>query len=162
MTADCALWYELYRLETSYWRDVDFNQGRNATTFYLDDGVFAIGDNVFRGAERISEFYAWRQSHTRATTRHVLSNLMITQAADREAHAQGVIHFYQAEGQPPVWDSSAAILVADLINHCVLDDKNVWRFKSHVLRPIFMGNNVPLSLAFDLTRAAAASTSAAP
>jgi len=162
MTPDGALWYGLYHLETSYWHDVDSHQGRNAASFYLEDGVFAIGDNVFRGTERISEFYAWRRGHTRATTRHVLSNLMITQAGGREAHAQGLLHFYQAEGQPPVWESSAAILVADVINHCVLDDNDVWRFKSHVLRPIFMGNNVPLSLAFDLTRVAAASTSAAP
>jgi hypothetical protein len=157
MTADdCTLWFALYRLETSYWRDVDFNDGRTAASFYLEDGVFAIGDNVFRGVERISEFYEWRRNHARATTRHVVNNLLIAEANDHQASVGGLIHFYQAEGQPPVWESSAAILVADLTSQCVLDD-DLWRFKSHVLCPIFMGNEVPLSLAFDLTRRAAAS-----
>jgi len=154
---DSALWFALHRLETFYWRDVDFNHGRTAASFYLNDGVFAIGDNVFRGVERISEFYEWRRRHARATTRHVVSNLLIAEADGQQASVRGLIHFYQAEGQPPVWESSAPALVADLINECVQDDNNVWRFRSHVLRPIFMGNNVPLSLAFDLTRRAVAS-----
>jgi len=154
---DCALWFSLYRLEISYWRDVDFNHGRTAASFYLDDGIFAIGDNVYRGVERIGEFYEWRQNHARATTRHVVSNLLVAEANGDQASVRGMIHFYQAEGQPPVWESSAAILVADLISQCVLGEDNVWRFRSHVLRPIFMGNSVPLSLAFDLTRRAAAS-----
>jgi hypothetical protein len=147
-----ALWYSLYKLETSYWHDVDFNHGRNAARFYLADGVFAIGDNVFRGVERISEFYAWREQRTGSTTRHLVSNLRIAEAGERHASVDGLISFHQADGQPPVWDSSAAILVADLMNECVRDDDGAWRFRSHVLRPVFMGNDVPLSLAFDLKR----------
>jgi hypothetical protein len=34
-------------------------------------------------------------------------------------------------------------MVADLINECVLDKDNVWRFKSHTLRPVFMGKVAP-------------------
>ena len=35
---------------------------------------------------------------------------------------------------------------------CVHDEEGNWRFKSHRLRPVFMGAEVPLSMAVDLTR----------
>jgi hypothetical protein len=40
-------------------------------------------------------------------------------------------------------------MVADLINECVLNKDNVWRFKSHTLRPIFMINERPPSMQID-------------
>jgi len=48
---DLELWYELYRLETRYWREVDCNAGRNAHEFYRLDGVFKIGNNCFAGRD---------------------------------------------------------------------------------------------------------------
>jgi hypothetical protein len=40
-------------------------------------------------------------------------------------------------------------MVADLINECVLNKDNVWRFKSHTLRPVFMSNETPPSMQID-------------
>jgi hypothetical protein len=42
-------------------------------------------------------------------------------------------------------------MIADLLNICSRDENGAWRFKSHRLRPAFMGAEVPLSMAFDLT-----------
>jgi hypothetical protein len=39
--------------------------------------------------------------------------------------------------------------VADLINECVLNKDNVWRFKSHTLRPVFMSKATPPSMLID-------------
>jgi len=149
---DAALWYRLYRLEARYWRDVDFNEGRNASDFYAADGLLAIGDNRFQGREKIREFYAWRCQRARTTTRHLVGNLDVDALDEHHARVTGVVSFHQADGRPPVLQSKPAVLVADLINECVLGDDEVWRFKSHVLRPVFLGDDVPLSLAFDLRR----------
>jgi hypothetical protein len=47
---------------------------------------------------------------------------------------------------------NAPILIADLLNICLLDEDGAWRFRSHHLQPVFIGAEVPLSLAVDLTR----------
>src|SRR6202011_3634689 len=86
------------------------------------------------------------------TTRHLISNLWVEATADREAKAFGVISFYDGSGRAPVHESNPPVMVADLLNICVRDDEGAWRFKSHRLRPVFMGAEVPLSLAVDLTR----------
>jgi hypothetical protein len=57
---DLVLWHALYDLEVRYWHEVDSNGGASAHGFYTPDGILAVGDNEFRGNERIREFYAWR------------------------------------------------------------------------------------------------------
>src|SRR5262245_41209604 len=151
-SADFALWYRLYNLEADYWRDVDLNEGRNAEAFYVPDGLFAIGGNQFRGREKIREFYAWRRQRARTTTRHLINNLQAEPIDERTARVVGLLSFHQADGRPPVLEPTPAILVADLVNECVRDGDGVWRFRSHEIRPVFMGDDVPLSLAFDLSR----------
>jgi hypothetical protein len=152
MRYEFMLWYQLYRLEAAYWHDVDCNDGRNAADFYVEDGTFAIGNNQFSGRRKIQEYYAWRERHARGTSRHLIANLQVDAQDERHAKVFGVISFYQGEGRPPVLASKPAVLVADLANECVLGDDRKWRFKSHVLRPVFVGDDVPLSLAFDLNR----------
>jgi hypothetical protein len=156
--ADFVLWHALYSLEARYWYDVDYNDGSNAHAFYAPDAVFAVGDNAFRGREQIQQFYAWRSQRGLATvrslrtTRHLISNFWVESASPREAKAFGVISFHEASGRAPVNESKPPILVADIVNVCTLDDGDEWRFKSHLLRPVFMGDDVPLSLAVDLNR----------
>jgi len=40
-------------------------------------------------------------------------------------------------------------MIADLEAQCVFGDNRLWRFRSHVLRPIFVGSDVPISLSID-------------
>jgi hypothetical protein len=155
---DLVLCHALYGLEVRYWHEVDSNQGTNAHAFYSADGVFAVGENEFRGSERIREFYAWRGRRgmetvrSLRTTRHLISNFWVEAAGDREAKAFGVISFHDGPGRAPVRETNPPILIADLFNICLRDEDGAWRFKSHRLRPVFMGAEVPLSLAVDLTR----------
>ena len=158
-TPDSAnLWYALYHLETGYWREVDCNQGHDAHAFYVPGGVFAVGDNLFEGQDKIREFYVWRGQRGTSTvrslrtTRHLISNFDVEAGDHGHARAVGVVSFFDVPGRPPVMESRPPILVADLINDCVLCDDDAWRFQRHVLRPVFMGDDVPLSIAVDLRR----------
>ena len=40
-------------------------------------------------------------------------------------------------------------MIADFEVQCVLGEDQLWRFQSHVLRPIFVGSDVPISLSID-------------
>jgi len=44
------------------------------------------------------------------------------------------------------------MLIADLINECILDEHDRWQFKSHTLQPVFMSHDAPPSIAIDTRR----------
>jgi hypothetical protein len=71
--------------------------------------------------------------------RHLVINLYVASSSERCATVRGIVIFY---GGPSKQQSNPP-MVADLINECVLDKDNVWRFKSHTLRPVFMGKVAP-------------------
>jgi hypothetical protein len=141
----------------TYWYDVDFNEGRTAHEFFTPDGVKMVGHNRFEGREQIRAFYEWRarQSPSEAVrqlgisgvraVRHLVTNLYVASSSERCATARGTVVFY---GGPSKYQSNPP-MVADLINECVLNKDNVWRFKSHTLRPVFISNETPPSLQID-------------
>jgi hypothetical protein len=43
-------------------------------------------------------------------------------------------------------------MIADFEAQCVLDGAGLWRFQSHVLRPIFVGSDLPASISIDTQR----------
>jgi hypothetical protein len=152
------LWHALHRLEVSYWYDVDVNEGRTAHEFFTPDGVKIVGHNRMEGREQIRAFYTWRarQSPTEAVrqlgisgvraVRHLVTNLYVASSSERSATAMGIVIFY---GGPSKYQSNPP-MVADLINEYVLNKDNVWRFKSHTLRPVFMSNDdTPPSIVID-------------
>ena len=155
------LWHALHRLEATYWYDVDFNEGRTAHEFFTPDGVKTVGHNRFEGREEIRQFYEWRarQSGAKAVrhlgisgvkaVRHMITNLYVASGSERSATVHGIVSFYGGVAYPWKRQSTPPQLVADLINECVLNKDNVWRFKSHTLRPVFMSNATPPSMGID-------------
>jgi hypothetical protein len=126
---EVQLWHALYRLEARYWHEVDSNCGRNAHEFYVPDGLMVVGHNHFEGREKIREYYAWRQCQVTTgicsqTTRHLISNLFIESCDGWCVKVMGIVSFYGASGRPPAPQSKPPILVADLINECILDDES--------------------------------------
>jgi hypothetical protein len=85
-----------------------------------------VGHNRFEGREKIREYYAWRQRPgiCSQTTRHLISNLFIESCDGPCAKLMGIVSFYGASGWPPARQSKPPILVADLINECILDDES--------------------------------------
>ena len=149
---DLALWYALNQLMTNYWADVDHNGGSQAHEFYLPEALFAVGNNRFEGPEKIRAFYARRRQHGTTTTRHLTGNLRVLPDDARCVRALGVMSLYRADGRPPFQWTKPPAMVADFEAQCVLGDDRLWRFQSHVLRPIFVGSDLPASISIDPQR----------
>ena len=146
-TVELALWYELYRLETRYWREVDCNAGRDAHEFYRPDGVFRVGKNCFAGRDFIKVYYQWRESHCHATTtRHFVNNLIVESAGEGSARAVGLVTYHRKDAVAMGSEGPAPILIADLVSDCIRGDDGVWRYASHVLAPVFRSDHAPLSM----------------
>jgi hypothetical protein len=154
---ELLLSHALYRLEAAYWYDVDFNDGRTAHEFFTPNGVKTVDENRFEGREEIRAFYEWRTRQRIATSarqiglsgvravRHLITNLQVASSSEGCATVRGIVLFYGGKSK----HESNAPMVADLINECVLNEDNVWRFKSHTLRPIFMSYETPPSMGID-------------
>ena len=148
-TSDAGLWYALNRLETNYWWDVDLNGGRNAHEFYLPDGLYVVGQNRFAGHDQIRAFYAWRARRGSTTSRHLINNLQVFATDDHHAGFMAALSLFRANGPAPVRRAPSPCLIADVIGECVCGEDGTWRFRSHVVRPVFLGSDRPLSLSID-------------
>jgi hypothetical protein len=142
---DLELWHALNRLMADYWADVDENGGRRAHEFYLPDGLYVIGNNRFEGRDKIAAFYE-RRSHGTIATRHVLSNVRAFAEGDATARATGLMALYRAHGASPFQGARPPAMITDFAAHCRLDADGRWRFRSHVLRPFMIGNDMPASI----------------
>jgi hypothetical protein len=153
---DFILWHALHRLEVTYWYDVDSNGGRSAHEFFAPDGVMVVGHNRFEGREKIREYYEWRARHIVGGTggtmamRHLVTNLFIASSNECCATVRGIVSFYGGAVQPSKRQSKPPMLVGDLANECVLSQDDMWRFKSHILRPVFLSQDTPPSMAIDI------------
>jgi hypothetical protein len=144
-TKDAQLWFCIYSLVVNYWRDVDYNEGRDAHRFYVANGSFIVGDNHFDTHEGIRTFYAWRRRREKFGTRHLLSDLVVVADGERRVRGLGVVTLHRASGRPP-FRTTMPSLISDLTCNCVCDEDDTWRFESHILDPLFIGDDVPLSL----------------
>ena len=146
---EIGLWYALYRLEARHWYDVDFNGGASAHDLYCEDGLFSVGPNRFEGRDGIKNFYQWRRSRGENTVRHIISNPLLLKQEARGATLGGLITIHRAKGGHPNPDGNIPSLIADFTSTCALGADGIWRYASHVLAPVFVGNDLPLSLAID-------------
>jgi hypothetical protein len=151
-TDEVALWYALHRFTTRYWFEVDLNGGGNAHAFYLPGALFAVGDNRFEGQEKIRAFYTKRRGRGALTARHVVSNLQVLPIDEHQVKLIGILSLYYAPGHPPHHGIHPPMLVADIAAECVLGADQDWRFQSHVLSPLFLGNALPISVSVDTGR----------
>jgi hypothetical protein len=151
-TDDVGLWYALYRFMASYWFEVDSNGGGSAHEFYFPGALFAVGDNRFEGREKIRAFYAKRRQRGPITSRHLINNLRVMPVNERQVRLIGVLTLYYAHGHAPHNGTHPPMLVADISADCELDSDGSWRFRSHVLSPLFVGNAVPPSISVEAER----------
>ncbi len=59
---------------------------------------------------------------------------------------------YRADGRPPIRGVRPPAMISDFEARCVLADDREWRLRSHVLRPIFVGSDLPASISIDPQR----------
>jgi hypothetical protein len=151
-TDDLKLWYALNRLMTNYWADVDYKGGSQAHEFYLPNALYVVGANRFEGEENIRAFYSRRRQRGEATTRHLIDNLRVFRDDARRTRVTGVMSLYRATGRPPISEVRPLAMIADFEARCVLGDDQLWRFRSHVVQPIFIGSDRPFSVTVDPER----------
>lgn len=132
----------LIALETAYWYEVDHNWGRDAAALYVADGSFSIGDKTMNGREEVRAFYRWREGRGERTARHVVSNFHLIAVDEATARFVCILCLYAADGAP-VLETKPPIMIADIVNDCVLDSDGIWRYRAHELKPIFMGGAPP-------------------
>jgi hypothetical protein len=142
---DLALSHALSRLLANYWADVDENGGREAHEFYEADGIYAIGNNRFEGRNQIEAFYN-RRRFGKIMTRHLVTNLRSFNDVEPYARILGLMSLYRAEGGSPFQGARPPAMIADFEARCVLGADRQWRFKSHLLRPFIVGNDLPASI----------------
>jgi len=146
--AEFTIWHALFRLEARHWHDVDFNGGRTVHELYLSDGLLSVGANRFEGAEGVKRFYEWRRGRRETVTRHVMSNLIVLDREGPRARMGGLVTVYRARVGMTMGEGNTPALIADLTSDCMRDD-GAWRYASHVLDPVFIGNDLPPSLSID-------------
>jgi hypothetical protein len=142
VTERSSLQDQLTHLEVNYWYDVDFNWGRGADSFYFEDGLFAIGDTLMYGQGAIAGFYKWREERGARTARHVVTNFRVEQVGNGSATLRCILLLYAADGAP-VLPSLPAILIADVLSECAIGEDGRYRYRNHILTPIFMGGEAP-------------------
>jgi hypothetical protein len=145
LDSDLTLWCALNRVIADYWADVDENGGQRAHEFYLEDGLYAIGNNRFEGQDKIRAFYARRRYGT-VVTRHLLSNVRVLGEDERHARVLGLMTLYRADGKSPFQGARPPAMIADFEVRSVLGDGRLWRFQSHTLRPFIVGGDLPASI----------------
>ena len=139
--SDFELWYLLHDLEVRHWCDVNLNAGKTVHELYVEDGIFAVGPQERRGRKAIREFYEARAKRGVRTARHILTNFRVLPGSrDSERRAIGIVSLHAGDKAPPL-DSKPAVLISDLVNEYVREGDGVWRFKSHLLRPVFVGDD---------------------
>jgi hypothetical protein len=110
-----------------------------------------VGHNRFEGREEIRAFYEWRARQKGVNAvRRLITNLYIASSSERRATVLGIVTFYGGLTYPSKRRPNPPMMVADLTNESVLNEDNVWRLKSHTLRPVFMSDATPPSMAIDL------------
>jgi hypothetical protein len=118
----------------------------------MPEALYAVGHNRFEGTEKINAFYARRRQRGNTTTRHLVDNLQVFREDARRAQAVGVMSLYRADGRPPFQLTRPPAMIADFEAQCVLGGDRLWRFQSHILRPIFVGSDLPASISIDPQR----------
>ncbi len=146
---DLALWYALNRLMINYWADVDNEGGDRAHEFYLPDALYAVGNNRFEGIEKIRAFYERRRRLGNTTTRHLIGNVRVFPDDQRNVRAVGIMSLYRSDGRPPILGVRPPAMIADFDAQCVLTEEGSWRFRSHLVRPIFVSSDLPASISID-------------
>jgi hypothetical protein len=151
-----GIWFALYHLECEHWHDVDCNGGRSAHELYVNDGLYAVGQNRFQGRDAVRMFYDWRRGREQANTRHLIANVNLVGGSERRAKTVGLITIYRLRGSayhvkggPRLRKVDGPVLVADFTSDCILGDDDVWRYESHILDPVFVDSDAPFSLSID-------------
>ena len=129
---------ELEVLNIAFWRDVDSNWGRNAHTFFAEDGVYTTSHKARKGHEAIRGFYTERESRGPRVARHLIHNFFVTVHDESHATAEWTMCLYADDGEAPLL-SEPPIMIGAVTDECVRGPDGTWRYASRTTRALFKG-----------------------
>jgi len=138
---------ELEQMLVDFNREIDFNGGAKASTFFSEECVAEVGAIAFKGREGAKKYYADRLESFRAlkdgirTTRHTVANLQISFENDNRATLNCFLVTFGGEGKPPVLEGTAPVAVSDARFECIRDTNGQWHISGFYGVPILLGND---------------------
>jgi hypothetical protein len=96
-----------------YWHEIDFNGGRGASAYYVEDAVFQGQFASYEGVAKIQQFYDWRRTRGARLSVHSFTNFRAWFAGPEAAEATNFLFLYAADGErvlpthPPITISLA-------------------------------------------------------
>ena len=96
-----------------YWHEIDFNGGRNASSYYVVDAEFHGQFASYLGVAKIQQFYDWRRERGARLSVHSFTNFRAWFTGPDAAEATNFLFLYAADGErvlpthPPITISLA-------------------------------------------------------
>jgi hypothetical protein len=84
----------------NYWHEIDFNGGRNASDYYVEDAVFHGQFASYNGRAKIQQFYDWRVAQGPRLSVHSFTNFRAWFTGTDSAEATNFLFLYAANGVP--------------------------------------------------------------
>ena len=126
----------LHQKVVAYWHDVDFNWGRNATSYYTEDAIFD-GGNVYKGREEIEEFYAYRRDRGARVALHAVVNFHCDVTSETEATAVWICMLYAHDGEAP--QATAPPINVSKVTDAYVKVGDEWLCKHRKWKTLFKG-----------------------
>jgi ketosteroid isomerase-like protein len=145
---------ELQQMISEFAHEIDTNDGRGITDFYIEDGVFAVGDFTRTGHAEIRKFYADGAERARARSKdgvRVRRHTYVNHRVEVQDKDNATIHFinvhYAGEGKPPLMGAISPAMVTECRMVCRRCEDGLWRIVVFDGMPMFVGDNDPVSRA---------------
>jgi hypothetical protein len=93
---------ELSLQMADYWHEIDFNGGRNASSYYTPEAEFHGQFASYYGVEKIQQFYDWRVAQGPRLSVHSFTNFRAWRTGEDTAEATNFLLLYAANGVKPL------------------------------------------------------------
>jgi ketosteroid isomerase-like protein len=133
-----------------YWHDVDTNWGRNAASYYTENGIFGGKAATYTGRREIAAFYQYRIDRgVERVAVHQVSNLRIQFVGRTRAESTWYMMGYAADGVP-VLPTHAPIQIALVTDVYEKQDDGIWLCAHRNFEILFAGGTKPTNHKVDV------------
>jgi ketosteroid isomerase-like protein len=120
-----------------FYRLIDSGQATKTVALFLDDATLVFGAGSPRPGEirggAIAAAMAEREALRNTTTRHAISNILLSQGNDGEFRADYLLTLFRADNGPLTTDAAFVADVRDIYLRC----DGGWRIAKRTISPIF-------------------------
>jgi SnoaL-like domain len=126
---------ELLAVVTALWFEIDHGDGSGASAFFTPDAELRFIDRSFVGTAEIDAVYRARTERGRRVSRHLVTNLHVTQADEASASVISALILFADDGEPPR-PTVAPVMIGDVVDEFVRTGDR-WLISSRHVREVF-------------------------